>query len=138
MTISQDIRLALQTTAITAAGFPPKAQRAYDNLPFSNTPGTPWVRMVYVPNFIRPFSVDTIDKTHAGLFLVNCFGPIDKGTADVENLGDAVRNVFAPGSLLVAGVDVVKIDYADRRDVMITDWCMCPVTIAWRTYSTRN
>lgn len=145
-TIYQDIRGALQAYAAGAAGFPPLAQRAFENIAFSSTTGTPWVRMTVKPTAGRAFSTDALSIAHRGLFLVDFFYPTLQGTADKPAAGDGepavdhLRALFAPGTKLpLTGGETLMIDYAERGPGLAQDgWYQIPVTIGWRVYASRN
>lgn len=142
----QDIRGALQTLAASATGFPAAGQRAFENLEFSSTTGTPWVRMTVKPTSGRPYSVDAITRAHAGLFLVDFYFPADQGTAgkpaagDGEPAVDHFKDLFAPGTKIpLTGGEILYIAYAERAQGIAKDGqFMIPVTVAWRCWSARN
>lgn len=142
----QDIRGALQVHAATATGFPPLAQRAYENQRANPTTGIPYVRMTLTPTSGRAFSVSAVTKAHRGLFQVDYFFPALVGTADKPSAGDGepaidnLKSMFAPGTKLpLTGGETLYIDYAERGPGLAQDgWFCIPVTIGWRCFSARD
>ncbi len=90
MSLLSDIRGALQLCAKSATGFPADNQIKYEGKGFSPTLGTPWARMTLLNNSGQPFSLDGTDRITGGLFQVDLFYPINKGTADIDTVADAV------------------------------------------------
>lgn len=140
MTVSQDLRGAIQQRAATASGYPGSAQREFEGKLFTPTVGTAWARVTIVPSSIRPFDVSAARRTHRGLAMVTVFIPAagGAGTGLAEAAADNIRAVFAPGTRLYQGGERVDIEYAERRQAVIeADWISCPVEIAWQAHSTR-
>lgn len=139
MSLYQNIRGALQTRAATASGFPPVAQRAYENRLFTSTTGVPYARMTLIPSSGRPFSLSGARRYHNGMFQVDIFYPTLVGTAAAEQVADAVRAVFVPGTKVPLNGDMVLIAYSERHAGLDgKDWLQIPVTIGWSCLSDKD
>lgn len=135
MSLYQDIRGALQLQAASAAGFPAADQIDYENKGFTPTLGVPWARMTLLTNSGRPFSLDGISKIDGGLFQVDLFYPINKGTQDVDVVADAVVATFPLDTNLIRGAARLWINYAQRNpNLQQPDAIHAPVTISWRCF----
>ena len=135
MSLISDIRGALQLQARTTAGFPPDNQIDYEGKPFSPTLGTPWARMTLLNNSRQPFSLDGLSQITGGLFQVDLFYPIDKGTADIDVVADAVVDAFPLNRNLFKGTTRVSIYYAQRAPLLQQpDSIHAPITVSWRCF----
>lgn len=140
MSVSTDIRGALQVRAATASGFPASGQRSYEGRTFTPTVGTAWARMTVIPNSERPAVVGAALFLHQGLFQIDLFYPSNAspGTSDIETLGDAVRAVFNPASGgYTQGSETVTTRYVERTKGIEeeADWLKLMITVAWQCYS---
>jgi len=134
MSLLQDIRGALQLQAASAAGFP--AAVDYEGNEFSPTYGVPWARMTLMNNSRLPFSVSGQSKITGGLFQVDLFYPVNKGTADVDVVADAVVDVFPLNSNLIRGSTRLWINYAQRNPLLQQpDSIHAPITVSWRCFT---
>lgn len=139
MTVSQDIRGAIQERAATASGFPADPQVHYQGLTFKPTKGVKWARVTVIPSTTRPFDVAAGRRSHVGLAIVTVFIPANggQGTGLAEIAADNVCAVFPPGARLFQGGERVNITYSERKQAVVEpDWISCPVEIAWTTHST--
>lgn len=143
MSISQDIRGALQARAATAALFPAAAHRAYEGVTYTPVVGTAWARMTVLPTSERPASIRGADsaKDRRGLFLVEVMEPATgtEGTALIEQRADAVKAAFPPGVRLRQGGTTVVVRYAERGQVLSEpSWDRIVVTVGWLCHSPVN
>lgn len=135
MSLLSDIRGALQLCATAAAGFPADDQIKYEGKGFSPTLGTPWARLTLLNNSGRPFSLDGTDRITGGLFQVDLFYPINKGTADIDAVADAVVDVFPLDRKLIRGAAAISILYAQRAPLLEQPDCLhAPITVSWRNF----
>lgn len=137
----QNIRGALQNQALTAVGFPAANQVSYEGAEFSSTHGVSWAKLSLMPQRGRSAVIGAAQKLHSGLFQVDIFDPArgGPGTGGTEAKADAVKAVFAPGTVLTLNGERVVIDYSERAAAIITpDWIQVPVTVGWRCYSSNN
>jgi hypothetical protein len=140
MSLYQTIRAALETRAVTAAGFPGSSQRAYEGVIFAPTLKTTYARMTNMPALGRPFSVSAARKEHIGTFQVDLFGAPGAGAGAIESLADAVKAVFSPGLRLPKNGEIIIIDWSERVGIISADpkWLQCPVSVRWRCFSASN
>jgi hypothetical protein len=133
MSLIADIRGALQLKAASAAGFPTSVD--YEGVGFSPVLGVPWARMTLLNNSRQPFSLDGLSKITGGLFQVDLFYPIDKGTATIDAVADAVVDAFPLNHSLFKGTTRVSIYYAQRGPLLQQpDALHAPITVSWRNF----
>jgi hypothetical protein len=134
MSILQDIRGALQLQAASAAGFPTEV--GYEGKLFSPTFGVPWARMTLLNNSGLPFSISGRSKITGGLFQVSLFYPVNKGTADIDVVADAVVDAFPLDMNLFKNAARIWINYAQRNPLLQQpDSIHAPITISWRCFT---
>lgn len=145
MSLSTNIRGALQVRALTAAGFPGAGLVAFEGITFSVPPalaGVKYARLTLIPALGRPFDVGNGTKRHSGIFQVSLFFAKagDPGSGPVEILADAVKAVFPPGAALYQGGEKVRIKYSERAQVAgdEPDWLHVPTTVGWECFSSSN
>lgn len=134
MSLYADIRGALQLQAASAAGFP--AAVDYEGTIFSPTFGIPWARMTLLNNSRLPFSISGRSKINGGMFQVDLFYPVDKGTEDIDTVADAVVDAFPLDTNLFKGSARIWINYAQRNGLLQQpDSIHAPITISWRCFT---
>jgi hypothetical protein len=137
VSLLSDIRGALQLQAASATGFPAADQIDYEGNAFSPTYGVPWARMTLLNNSRQPFSVSGQSKITGGLFQVDLFYPVNKGTADIDVVADAVVDVFPLNFNLIRGAVRLWINYAQRNPLLQQpDSIHAPITVSWRCFTT--
>ena len=138
MTIYADIRAALEGRIASVSGVPSAANRAWENVKFSPTTGTAWVRMQLVPISRRPLDVTATGlQRHDGLFVVDVFVPSGKGPSAADTLADAICTAFEAGTVLTANSQTVQIEYAeiDRAAVSDPPWYQAMVSVKWKAFA---
>lgn len=138
MSVYGDIRSALESQVANISGVPSAANRAWQNVQFTPTTGTSWIRMTFQPTRRRPQDV-TADglQRFDGLFLIDIFSPEGNGPAAAETLADATVDAFEAGTVLSANGQVLMIEYAeiDRAPNQDSPWFQVPVTIKWKVFN---
>lgn len=130
MSISQDVRAALQKRLAATPGIP---AIAYEGKRYSPTKGTAFVVPVIVSGTSRPFSLDNGTIEHLASFEVAVVYPTGNGTGAVEAMADTIRERFRPGTVIYQNSVAVKIRWAERRQTMHeSDWIRVPVSIGYR------
>jgi len=138
MSVYGDVRAALESQVANIAGVPSAANRAWQNVQFTPTTGTSWIRMTFQPTRRRPQDV-TADglQRFDGLFLIDVFAPEGNGPADAEVLADATVDAFEAGTILSANGQTIMIEYAEVASAPNQDspWFQVPVTIKWKAFN---
>jgi len=112
MSNMNDIRAALEQAVTNVSGFP--SDRAWENVRFEPTTGTPWARMVL----------------NVALFYPEATGP-----AAADAMADAVRDAFTVSTVANEGSVSVRFDYSERgQGVPDSPWYQVPVRVRWYTY----
>lgn len=94
-----EVRAALETHL---AAITPALDTAYENYPYSPTPGTPWQDVFLVP--IDPEHVEMgANFTERGIFRVNLHYPLDAGPGAATTRAELIRTAFKRGTTLASG-----------------------------------
>lgn len=135
MSVSQDIRRALEQRLVTVAGLP--TDRGWETVDFEPTPGTPYVKMMIEKDTTRPEAMgDAAQKLHEGEAIVTVAYPLGSGAVDAELVSDAIRDAFPTSLVLSEGSHVVRFRWAEPR-LAINDrpWYVVTSAIRWYVYS---
>jgi len=137
MTVTQDIRQALETRLSAISGFPGAANRNWENVRFDPTEGTTWARMILVPDTSRPAAMGPSPQIrHDGTFLVVLHFPEGTGPGDADSLADAVRAAFTVDDVLTVGTTNVRFEWSERNDGLLdAPWYVVTVTVKFYTYA---
>lgn len=138
--IHSDIRAALETH-ISASGLNLPTSIAYENVVFTPTTGTSFMKVEYLPTLNRP-AVRGINPQlrYQGVFSVMVFTPEGNGPATADDYVNKVINRFAVTtdiSFTNAQNETIKlsIDYAERQQGLIdSPWYYVPINIGWYIY----
>jgi len=68
---------------------------SWDNVPYTATPGTPWIRCTILPGEVDAleFGRDTV-KEHSGIIVINIFTQRDTGSALARTYADTLSTIF--------------------------------------------
>lgn len=118
--------------------------RLFENAKTERTPGRPYVEESYVPatGSVESFPAQGAHREDRGLYVVRWYGLTGYGVAALRRSTDKVLELFAPGTKLIAGADVVyvregdNIPYAGEVIRLDGGWSAIVVTIPWRAYTT--
>ena len=129
MSIMRDIRAALEARAITASGFP--AIRSYDGFPATRTTAN-FAMMTLIPTGQRDASLGSSLTLHQGLFLITVYTQSGGGAGALDDLSEAIRDVFTTDVTLTSGDASVRIRYAERGPTENEeDWIRIQVSVSW-------
>jgi hypothetical protein len=132
--IYDDIRRVLETTLAGVTGIP---AIAWENVSFSPTTGTPYVRARFAPTMREP-AVRGLNPQmyYQGVFVVDVCVPEGVGPAVGDDLADTIIDAFdAPNDLTVNGISIT-IRYAERELGTIEGaYYTIPVNIGWLIYN---
>jgi hypothetical protein len=128
-----DIQAALE---VKLALLNPALPTAYENVPYTPTPGTAWCRVNLLPAPTEPASIGTNGYTrHEGIFQVSLYYPVGYGPGPALAKADAVASLFARGTELSAGTTSLKVVTSSRGPALQdADWFHVPITIQWQAF----
>ena len=132
--IYDDIRAALEVKLSGVSGLP---DVAWENLNYTPTTGTPFVKPRLVPTVREP-AVRGLNPQiyYQGIFRVDCFVPEGLGPAAADDLADKIIDAFEATTDVTNGSTIVSIRYAEREQGMPDGaFFMIPVNIGWYIYS---
>lgn len=137
--IYDDIRSALEVKLSNVVGLP---EIAYENVAYSPTTGTPFVKPQLVPVARRPAHRGiNPQKRYDGLFRVYCYSPEGNGPSQVDDITNLVIEAFDATTDISftnssSQTTIVSIDYAERNEGRpLGGWYQSVVDIAWYTYA---
>lgn len=138
MSVYGDIRAALEQGVVAVSGFPSSGNRAWENVSFGPTTGTPWAKMVLIPVSRTPAVMGPSPTyLYKGIFGVNLFYPEGDGPASADALADTIVATFDSDFSLTHNSVNVRFNFAERKQGMEhSPWYMVPVYINWFTYHT--
>ena len=115
---------------------------AYENVAFSPTTGTLFVKPTFIPTQSEP-AVRGLNPQllYQGVFNVMVSAPEGSGPALSDTTCNTITNAFAATSdiSIVVGAEtyIVRIRYAERQQGRIdTPWYSVPINIGWYIYNT--
>ena len=132
--IYDNIRAALEVKLSGISGLP---EVAWENLTYSPTTGTPFVKPRLVPTVREP-AVRGLNPQiyYQGIFRVDCFVPEGLGPAAADDLADKIIDAFEATTDVTNGSTNVSIRYAEREQGMPDgSFFMVPINIGWYIYS---
>lgn len=126
MSLINNIQNALNTQLATVAGLP---TAYYPNVQKEPTQGTNWVRPTLLPANSTLFTI-TNENKHMGIYQVDIFTQLKKGTAPLWLIADAIRDNFKAVHSITSGSDVIhiqeiSISQASREE----SWWHCYVQV---------
>lgn len=132
--IYDDIRAALETHLIGVSDLP---EVAWENLTYSPTTGTPFVKPRLVPTIREPAHRGlNPQQYYQGIFRVDCFVPEGLGPASADNLADKIIDAFEATTDVSHNSTIVSIRYAEREQGMPDGaFFMVPVNVGWYLYN---
>jgi hypothetical protein len=137
--IYNTIRAALETKlSTTLAG----TDIAYENVAFSPTTGTLFVKPTFIPTITQPATRGLNPQLlYQGVFNVMVNAPEGSGPSLADTTCNTITDAFAATTdiSIVVGADtyIVRIRYAERQQGRIdTPWYSVPINIGWYIYNT--
>jgi len=132
--IYDDIRKVLETTLAGITGIP---SIAWENVTFTPTTGTSFVKARFAPTVREP-AVRGLNPQmyYQGVFVVEVYCPEGVGPSVADNLCNSIIDTFdAPNDLTVDGVSVT-LRYAERElGTQEGAFYKIPVNIGWLIYN---
>lgn len=134
MTIMNKIRGALDTHLLGASGIPAIAPQ---NVLYTPTTGTPFLKATFIPNTIRPaVRGPNPQKRYDGLYNILICTPEGQGAGAGYDLADTLVNRFiATTDISFSGI-IVSVEYTEVGTSYFSPPFYCtPVTVAWYIYN---
>ena len=131
--IYDDIRAALETNLISVSGLP---SVGWENVQFSPTTGTPYVKPRLIPTRREPAVRGTNPQMfYQGIYRVECYVTEDQGPSAGDELADKIIDAFEAATDVSYSGTIVSIRYAEREMADIDGpFYMIPVNIGWYIY----
>jgi len=118
-------------------------QRAWENVDFTPTTGSPYVTEEYLPGAAQKITIGPFGEIEAlPIYLPRIFVPSNTGRAAVSQYADAVLALFAPETTITVGADSLRVrgDVAPFLGQLLNldaGFAVIPITIPLR-YRTPN
>ncbi len=126
MSLINNIQNALNTRLATVSGLPTVY---YPNVESTPTQGTSWVRPTLLPANSDTFTLNGQNQ-HQGIYQVDVFTQIKKGTAPLWLIADAIRDNFNTNKKITSGSDVINIQAISFSTAQrVESWWSCYVQI---------
>lgn len=126
------VRAALETAL---NGMSPALATAWENAPYSPSPGTPWQMVTLLP--AEPDNRE-MNATHIerGLMQVNLFYPLNAGPSAAETRAELIRDTFPRGASFTSGSVTTHIERTPEigPGVVEDDWFMKPVRVRFYAF----
>ena len=132
--IYDDIRSALESTLNSVTDIP---AIGWENLQFSPTTGTPYIKPRLLPTRREPAVRGTNPQMYyQGIFRVECFVPEGNGPSAGDDLADKIIDAFEAATDVGFGGTIVSIRYAEREMAeQDGPFYKIPVNIGWFIYA---
>ena len=134
MTITNDIRAALDTHLAATTGLP---TIAFEAVSYEQEPLVSHIKTQFIPTSRRPANRGPSPQNrHQGLYILTACIPEESGVGEALDIADKLMLRF-DGSSDVLGVEVnVSIDYSEAITGFFNPPFYCiPVNVAWYAYS---
>lgn len=132
--VYDEIRKTLETTL---ANIPNVPDIAWENVSFTPTTGTSYLKARLVPTIREPAHRGLDPQMYyQGIFLIDVYCPTGSGPSVADTLANTIIDTFdAPNDLIVGGV-AVTIQFAERRlGTQEGAFYKLPVVISWYKYA---
>lgn len=133
------ILAALETTLMTVEGIP---DVAFENVHYSPTTGTPFIRTRFIPIARRNVFLGQqpdgkpYDQRYVGLFQLVLNYPESKGQKDTNQMISKIAEKFDATKDIYFEDVAVTIRYVERvRGIPDGPWFKTPVNINWHSYT---
>jgi hypothetical protein len=133
MSIYSDIRTALETRLYNTSNIPVVA---WENVDYSPTTGTPFIKFQFQPTSRRPAVRGTNPQMrYQGLVTLLVHQPENEGPINTEELVDDLVSRFDATTDISYNGIFVRIEYTERQNSYLSKpWYVTPIRIAWYSY----
>ncbi|MAO65049.1 MAG: hypothetical protein CL666_08615 [Balneola sp.] len=142
MSISnKDVRAQFRYKIETVVGIPNEENRAWENKVFEPKKGTPWLREKLLRGDERQSANGELQAV--GICQFDYFVPIDSAIYDAEEIADAIKDAFPPGSVLGGLVRIERSRVLSgtkgisdlQQESSSSPWYRIPIRIEYITFS---
>lgn len=136
MTSLNHIRIALENHLNTTPGAALPAI-AWPNVPFTRTPGTPYIRAEFLPMVRRPVTTGPDpEQRRSGTFMLTVFTPESAGASAGTLLAERLEDRFSGSTAIVTSDVTVRLEYSEAtRPLHDPPFFAIPVEVGWYCYS---
>lgn len=129
----QNIRKALEAHLAAITGLP---EVSWENVEFSPTTGTSFVRPQFLPTLREPaVRGPNPQQLYRGLYTVLCYAPENEGPKVTEDIADLIIDAFEATTDISGSGVIVSIRNVDREPgISLSPWHYIPVNVNWYTY----
>lgn len=133
MSIMNDIRACLDNHLATATGLP---AIAFQNVPYQQVTGTPYIKATMVPTLRRPATRGiNPQQLYQGLYRLTICTPENVGSGANYDIVDAVLLRFDATTDISYNGYIVSVDYAEVGTSYLDSPFYCtPVNVGWYIY----
>jgi len=133
MTVTNSIRIALENHLAGMVGVPAVA---WPNVPYTPTPGTPYLRVQFIPvNRRAVVAGPNPEQRHSGLFYVTAYTAESLGSSAGLVLADVIQARFNGSSAIVTSPVIVRIEYSEvKLPLHDPPFYAIPVEIGWYAF----
>jgi hypothetical protein len=134
MSIYQDIRVALETHLNGTPGVP---AIAWENVSFSPTTGTPFLKPFFQPVLREQAAMASVPPhMYRGLYTILCYQPEGTGPGASQAVVDTLVDRFDSNTDISVGDITLSIRGVQQESSYINSpWFVTPVTVRWFIYS---
>jgi hypothetical protein len=127
------IRLQLETQLATLNPLP---DVAWENIGYSPTIGTPFLRTKFAPRITQASALGPGSTTYyTGIYMIDVFQPEKIGPQTADALAKKILELFKWGTILNPGTQQVTIKSTTRSTAQEPHpWYMIPVAVNWYAY----
>lgn len=132
MSLINNIQNALNTQLASISGLP---VIYYPNVEKEPAQGTSFLRPTLLPANSTLFTLNN-ENEHKGIYQVDIFTQLKKGTAPILLIADAIRDNFNAHKSITSGSDVIHIQQISMSQAQrVESWWMCYVQINYLCYN---
>jgi len=132
--IYQEIRATLEKRLADTIGVP---SIAWENVNFTPTTGTPYIKPMFQPTSRRPAVMGLNPQQRIqGIFTILCYYPENAGPGASQSLVDTLVDRFDATTDVTLSGTTVSLDYAEQNpSYSNAPWYVTPVTVGWYIYN---
>ena len=109
---------------------------AWENVEYSPTTGTPFIKVQFQPTSRRPSVMGLLpEHRYQGIMTILCYQPGGSGPGNSQDLTDSLLSHFNSTTDISWDGIIVSVDYSQQESSYINSpWYVTPITVAWYIY----